>query len=207
MKQDMNRKTTIEQNELSGIDRSIDRFVAGEMSSNERAQFEAQLSLNRELQELVSADRVIQRYSTNAISNVPASTPSIVSPALQQYLLSVRPKKLWVSYVAAASYAVVIAVVLLSLYSGRPTGSIPPARTPVVATDTITHAKQPSTSNMPTLELPKPAQHSVPSVTPTEPAPLQQPAQERQPARDFAEPSGPPRVYESDSVAVRIHAK
>jgi len=193
----MNRAERTE--ERTPLDSAIERYVAGDMSLQERTAFETRLLNDPEAQELLEAERLVQRYATRTSISTVFSSAALPNAAILAHLANTRPAKRWVANGAMGMYAVGLAVLLYLLYSS-PAEKVPPVQPAAVpvASPMLQSAPKPNVSS--TIEQPLLNPPIVGAVRTTDSA-------EKKPVdQDLLEPVGTPKVYDKDSVRVKIRS-
>ncbi|GEM_PF-5670861 len=184
---------------LSSVDRSIDRFISGEMLEDERAAFEARLVNDPEAAELLEAERLIQAHQYNAVRSAGAGV-ALPNVLLLQHLLKTRPQKRWPLYLLAGLFALMLVGVLYltATYSKR-AYQLPKATV-------VADSSKPTPVQRPTL-MQTPAE---PTVRSTQTAAAKSTANDsihpKPSPAEIEEPHGPMKVFTNDKVPMKIHS-
>jgi hypothetical protein len=183
--------------ELTPLDSAIERYVAGDMSVAERAAFEQMVAKSAEAKELLAAERLVQQYAIRTpLSAMPVSS-AVPSAAVLSHLKNTRPRKLWVSYVAGVSYALVLAAVICFMFSNRPVNIVPAQHAPAVS---VSPTQAPTLPEIPSTTVLPPATNSHVAATPKAAAP------KKSTEPEIVEPVGPPKVFDKDNAHLKVHS-
>jgi thiosulfate reductase cytochrome b subunit len=174
----------------SNIDESVDRYLSGAMSEEERNAFIASVANNDEARDLLAANHVIERSFAASAS----ATHAVPNATILAYLGATHPEKskrviAW-SFIAGFLFLITGLVYYTTQYSAHhlPQAPLSPS-TQKVITDTIT------------IVVPPQAHMSEQ----TQPSPVESRAIQPKPAQTLHEQLAPPKVYPHDSVAMHIH--
>ena len=176
----------------SNVDESVERYLSGTMSEEERRAFAASVASNADAQKLLAADRVIERsFVASSVPNDAAHT--IPNPALTSYLSETHPthNNRWVALAWIAAFLITISglVYLTTEYSSLSQAPLSPQPTPI-ATDTITIAMPPAHNQT--------EESTIPATEPSH-------ALRQKQVQTLNETPAPPKIYKADSVTLGIH--